>query len=106
MVALGLPHQGPGMVKQSSNSQPNRSLKSSMDEEMLSRLKAEALAPYRGLRQFIYLTFAASALIGGFIFFFKLLAGRETNSALPNFALQIGVFALMVWLFRLEQRNS
>lgn len=76
-----------------------------MDEEMLSRLKAEALAPYRGLRQLIYLTFAASALIGGFIFLFKLLAGQEINSALPNLALQISVFAFMVWLFRLEQRS-
>jgi len=76
-----------------------------MSEEALSRLRKEAKAPYRGLRQFIYLAFAASALIGGFIFFFKLLADQD-GSTLANLALQIGVFTSAVWLLRLEQRKS
>jgi len=91
--------------KPSFDQNPNYKSQGSVSEEVLSRLRAEAKTPYRGLRQFIYLTFAASSLIGGFIFFFKLLAGQEINSTLPNFALQIGIFTLMVWLFRLEQRK-
>lgn len=68
------------------------------------RLKAELVAPYRGLRQFVYLSLAASGLIGGVVFAAKLLAGREIETALPSFALQAGVVALMFWLFRLDQR--
>lgn len=74
------------------------------DPELYAQLRAEAKAPYRGLRQFIYIGFGASGFIGAFIFLMQLLAGREVEAALPNFALQIGVVALMVWLFRLEQR--
>lgn len=74
--------------------------------EKYARLKAEAKAPYRGLRQFIYVAFGASGFIGGFIFFFQLLAGRDLETTLPNFAIQVGVVALMVWLYRLEQRSS
>lgn len=74
------------------------------DPELYAQLRAEAKAPYRGLRQFIYIGFGASGFIGAFIFLMQLLAGREVETALPNFALQIGVVALMVWLFRLEQR--
>jgi hypothetical protein len=33
-----------------------------------------------------------------------LLAGRDVAGVLPNFALQVGVVALMVWLYRLEQK--
>ncbi len=74
------------------------------DPALYAQLRAEAKAPYRGLRQFIYIGFGASGLIGAFIFLMQLLAGRDVDAALPNFALQIGVVALMVWLFRLEQR--
>ncbi|MGK7901499.1 MAG: DUF3493 domain-containing protein [Hormoscilla sp.] len=69
-------------------------------------LKAEAKAPYRGLRQFIYVAFGASGFIGALVFLAQLLAGRNVGAALPNFALQVGVVALMVWLFRLEQRAA
>ena len=78
---------------------------SSLSPEKYARLKAEAKAPYRGLRQFVYVAFAASGGIGAFIFLTQILAGREVGAALPNFALQLGVVALMVWLFRLEQRS-
>ncbi len=72
--------------------------------EQYARLKAEIAAPYRGLRQLIYLVFAASGFIGAVIFLAQLAAGREVASAVPNFALQIGVVVLMVLLFRLEQK--
>jgi hypothetical protein len=87
-------------------SKPNRRLDPNVDPELYAQLRAEAKAPYRGLRQFIYFGFGASGFIGAFIFLMQLLAGREVDAALPNFALQVGVVALMVWLFRLEQRAS
>ncbi len=73
-----------------------------MSREKYERLKAEAKAPYKGLRKFIYGTFGASGLIGAFVFLAQTLAGREVGTALPNLALQLGVVALMVWLWRLE----
>ncbi len=74
--------------------------------EKYARLREEAIAPYRGLRRFIYIAFGASGAIGGFVFLAQLIAGREVASVLPNFALQLGVVALMVWLFRLEGRKD
>lgn len=72
--------------------------------EQYARLKAEAAAPYRGLRKFIYLACGASGFIGAVVFLAQLAAGREITSALPNLGLQIGVVALMIWLFRLEKK--
>jgi hypothetical protein len=77
---------------------------SKLDPEQYAQLKAELKSPYRGLRQFVYLGCGASGFIGAFIFLTQMLAGRDVAAALPNFALQIGVIALMVWLFRLEER--
>jgi hypothetical protein len=77
-----------------------------LSPEKYARLKAEARAPYRGLRKFVYVSFGASGAIGAFIFFLQLLAGRQVSSTLPNLALQVGLVALMVWLFRLESRND
>ncbi|MGF1496945.1 MAG: DUF3493 domain-containing protein [Elainellaceae cyanobacterium] len=77
--------------------------KSQIDPEVYARLVAEAKSPYRGLRRFIYLAFGASGLIGAFVFLAQLTAGQAVNTALPNFALQVGVVALMVWLFRIDQ---
>ena len=87
----------------------NRNSKSKINPRQLSpeiyaRLKAEAKAPYPGLRQFIYVAFGASGFIGAVVFLAQIAAGQEVTTALPNLALQIGVVALMVWLFRLEQR--
>lgn len=76
-----------------------------MTPEKYKRLMAEAKAPYKGLRKFVYGTFAASGAIGAFIFLTQVLAGRDVASALPNLALQVGVVALMVFLFRLESRE-
>lgn len=78
----------------------------SLDPEHLKRLRAEAKAPFRGLRQFIYVAFAASALLGGFIFFFKLLAGEDFSTTLFNLTVQLCVFSLMVGLLWLERRKS
>ena len=75
------------------------------DPEAFERLRAEAAAPYKGLRQFIYVAFAASGGIGSFIFLTQILAGRDVSTALPNFALQVGVVALMIALLRWERRS-
>ncbi len=75
-----------------------------MSPEKYARLRAEAKAPYRGLRKFIYFGLGASGFIGAFIFLAQLAAGQNVTSILPNLALQIGVVALMIFLFRLENR--
>jgi hypothetical protein len=80
--------------------------KNTLNPEQYARLKAEMAAPYRGLRQFIYIACGASGFIGAFVFFSQLLAGRDIDSALPNLALQVGVVALMVLLWRWEQRRQ
>jgi hypothetical protein len=74
--------------------------------EQYAQLKAELATPYKGLRQFVYVACGASGFIGGMVFLAKLASGREIASAVPNLALQIGVVALMVWLFRLEQKSE
>ncbi len=90
-----------------SNPNPNnRPRNPKISPEKYARLQAEAKAPYRGLRQFIYVAFGASGFIGAVIFLAEIAAGRNMETTLPNFALQIGVVALMVWLFRLEQKAS
>ncbi|MBC1239323.1 hypothetical protein VF14_01060 [Nostoc linckia z18] len=84
----------------------NPNPKNRLNPEQYTRLKAEIATPYRGLRQFLYIAFGASGLIGAFIFFFRVLAGRDIDSALPNLALQIGIVTLMVFLWRWEQRRQ
>lgn len=89
----------------SRNRKPNSKINPrQLSPEKYARLKAEVKAPYRGLRKFIYVAFGASGFIGGVVFLAQLAAGHEVTTALPNLALQIGVVALMVWLFRLEQQ--
>ncbi|MBW4477477.1 MAG: DUF3493 domain-containing protein [Tolypothrix brevis GSE-NOS-MK-07-07A] len=80
--------------------------KNPLNPKQYARLKSEMAAPYRGLRQFIYIACGASGFIGAFVFFSQLLAGRDIDSALPNLALQVGVVALMVFLWRWEQRRQ
>jgi Low psii accumulation1 / Rep27 len=75
----------------------------SIDPELWRRLQAEAKSPFRGLRQFVYVSCAISGAIGGVVFFFKLLAGRNLEATIPNLALQVGVVALMVWLLRIDR---
>ena len=73
--------------------------------EQYARLKAEIASPYKGLRQVIYLACGASSFIGGMIFIVQIAAGRQVESTLPNLAVQVGVLALMIFLFRLEQKT-
>ncbi|MBG1243583.1 DUF3493 domain-containing protein [Nostoc sp. NZL] len=84
----------------------NQNPKNRLNPEQYASLKAEIAAPYRGLRQFIYIAFGASGSIGAFIFFFQVLAGRDVESALPSLALQVAIVALMVFLWRWEQRRQ
>ncbi|MDJ0732055.1 MAG: DUF3493 domain-containing protein [Crocosphaera sp.] len=83
----------------------SRQSRSKLDPQKYASLIAEAKAPYKGLRKFFYIAFAASGFIGALVFLVKLAAGKEVAAALPNFALQIGVVALMVFLFRLENKS-
>jgi Low psii accumulation1 / Rep27 len=86
-------------------SQPDIKPNHSQDQERLTRLRAEAKAPYKGLRLVVYFVLAGSALTGGVVFFFRLLAGQNGAENLPNLALQLGVLALMVGLWRWEQKR-
>ncbi len=70
------------------------------------RLRAEAKAPYRFFRWFIYVALASSGFIGAIVFLAQLVAGNDIESALPNFFLQIGVVALMVWLFNKDRPKA
>ncbi len=79
---------------------------SSLPPEKYARLKAEAQAPYKGLRLFFYIAFGASGFMGAVVYLAKLASGHIDRATLPNFALQLGVVALMVWLFRLEQTQK
>ena len=76
------------------------------DPERYQRLTNELNSPFRSLRQFVYIAVGASGGIGAFVFFFRVLAGRELETALPNLAFQVGLVALMVVLFRWEQKRS
>lgn len=92
--------------KKNAGNEPNRNPPAGMSKERYERLVAESKAPYKGLRKFIYASFGASGAIGGFVFLTKILAGRDLPESLPNLALQVGVVALMVFLFRWEDRNQ
>lgn len=83
-----------------------RAKQNNLTPEKYARLRAEAKAPYKGLRKFFYVAFGASGLIGALIFLAKLLAGRDLSTNLPNLGLQIGVVVLMAWLFSLETNKK
>ncbi|MBV6625193.1 MAG: DUF3493 domain-containing protein [Rivularia sp. (in: Bacteria)] len=85
----------------------NNTSKRKFTPEQYARLKAEAASPYRGLRKFVYLSFGASGLIGAFIFVLQLLAHKTSlEVGLPSLALQFGVVALMVFLWRWDIDRS
>jgi hypothetical protein len=83
-----------------------RAKKNNLTPEKYARLRAEAKAPYKGLRKTLYGAFGASGLIGALIFLAKLATGKDLATNLPNFLLQIGVVALMVFLFRWESKSK
>lgn len=74
------------------------------DSEKYARLKAELKAPYKGLRIFVYIAFGASGFLGALVFLAKMISGENITSTLPNFALQLGVIALMIFFYRLEKK--
>ncbi|WP_410510573.1 DUF3493 domain-containing protein [Nodosilinea sp. E11] len=76
-----------------------------MNPEKYARLRAEAKAPYKGLRKFVYGAVGASGAIGAFVFFTQLLAGRDVSGALPNLGVQLAVIAVVILLFRLEKKD-
>ncbi len=85
------------------NKPPEKS-RPQLDPEKYAALRAEAKAPYKGLRKFFYIAFAASGFVGALVLLAQLAAGKDVTTALPNLALQIGVVALMIFLFRLENK--
>jgi Low psii accumulation1 / Rep27 len=66
----------------------------------LERLRAEAKAPFRGLRRFFYGAFAGSAFIGAFVFLLKAIARENLTETLPNLLLQLVIGGLMVLLLQ------
>ncbi len=96
-------HEPPG--KATAKGGRDRSIPPGMSPERYARLMAEAKAPYRGLRKFVYGSVGASGAIGAFVFLAQTLAGRDLAAALPNLLLQVGIVAGMVFLFRLESRQ-
>ncbi|MFK8186129.1 MAG: DUF3493 domain-containing protein [Phormidesmis sp.] len=94
-----------GTAKKGRTKRPNP-LPEGMTQARYDKLVAEAEAPFKGLRKFAYASFGASGAIGGFVFLTKILAGRDLAQSVPNLALQIGVVALMVFLYRWEDRNK
>lgn len=107
MLAFQLAYSDKSMPSPNSDDRPLKPKKpSNLTQEQYDRLTREIAAPYRMLRQFVYVACGASGFIGGLVFLAQIAAGREVGSALPNFALQVGVVALMVWLFRWEQRAA
>ncbi len=86
------------MVKQPNNKR--------FTSEQYDRLKAESAEPYRGLRKFIYIAFGASGFVGALVFLAQIAAGKEADAPLSNLALQVGVVALMVFLFRWDKESQ
>lgn len=75
----------------------------SSDNDQYAYLRAEAKAPYRVLRRLIYMAFGASGLIGAVVFLAQVLTFHDLGNTIPNLALQLGVLALMIWLFKIDR---
>ena len=69
-------------------------------------MSQERFEPFKGLRKLIYGAVGASGLLGAFVFFTQLIAGRDVETALPNLAVQMGVIGIVVLLFWLEERGK
>jgi hypothetical protein len=85
---------------------PKPPAKSNIDPELYKRLRAEAKKPFRSVRRFFYLGFAASGFIGGVVFFARTITGRDLDTNLPNLALQAGVVALMLFLLKIDRNRE
>ncbi len=69
-------------------------------------LRTEARYPFRKLRLGIYIAFGVSGVVGFVVSFFRVIAGRELPNSLVNLAIQTGLIALMVFLWRIEARKD
>ena len=85
------------------NIQSSQSQASKASGDRYARLRAEAKAPYRILRRFIYVAFGASGFIGALVFLAQVMTLQNIQSTLPNLALQLGVLALMIWLLKVDR---
>lgn len=85
--------------------EPSPPLPPAPKTDQYARLRAEAKAPYRGLRQVIYATAGASGAIGALIMVTQLIAGAEVSQVMPNLLIQLGVLGIVALLFRLERRG-
>ena len=83
-----------------------RQQKAKIPPEKYARLRAEAKAPYRGLRKFIYVSLGLSGFVGALTFLARIAAGQDLARDLPNLALQIGVVVLMFFLFRIDSNRG
>ena len=88
------------------DSRPPDRLPQGMSAEKYARLRAEAKAPYRGLRRVVYLTAGASAAIGAFMMITQGLAGRATAELGPNLLIQFSVLGVAGFLLWLESRGQ
>ncbi|MEM7066204.1 MAG: DUF3493 domain-containing protein [Cyanobacteria bacterium P01_B01_bin.77] len=77
-----------------------------MSQERFERLVKETQSPFKGFRKVIYGAVGISGLLGAFVFFTQLLAGRDVKTALPNLAVQMAVIGIAVILFWLEGRGE
>lgn len=84
----------------SPDKRPSLSKNSQIPPEKYARLRAEAKAPYKGLRKVFYLVCGASGLIGAFIFLLQIVAGTDVSQNLPNLALQLGVVGVAIAFWR------
>jgi len=82
---------------------PSSSKKPDISPEKYARLRAEAKAPYKGLRKVFYVVCGASGLIGAFIFLLKIAAGTDVSQSLPNLALQLGVVGIAIAFWRFDK---
>lgn len=89
--------------QQPKRSKPSHSKKAQMSPERYAYLKAEAKAPYRILRRFIYVAFGASGFVGALVFLAQVLTLQNLSTTVPNLALQLGVLSLMLWLFKVDK---
>jgi Low psii accumulation1 / Rep27 len=69
-------------------------------------LRAEALRPWRKVRLFFYVAFGASGFIGFWINLFRVIAGREPETSVPNLVIQSAVMMIMFVLWKIESQKQ
>ncbi|CAH9132881.1 unnamed protein product, partial [Cuscuta epithymum] len=89
--------------------------KSAQSSEISStaKIRSEVLSPFRSVRMFFYLAFAASGALGGFIATTRLIAALASSSRaaelpeiLQGLAIDIGAASLFAFLYYRENRSK